>query len=292
MQTIVSYPKRGKWGDSSYSGNCSGYLIKDLLEYFRPNKVYDPMAGSGTTGDVCEDLGISYMQTDLNPNYGGIDILNDDVPTISDFIFWHPPYHNIYKYSGREWGNNLDNRDISRTNNYHKFIKQINKIQAKLIRSLKTGGRIAILVGDITKGGNFRSMQKDMQWYGKPEKIIIKAQHNYSSKNNNYNGNYIETVHEFVLIFNRDDCYIFPAKIMKPVTIDLRNTTKLTWKDVVLSSLEKLGGKAKLKELYDEIKNHKKTENNNNWKAKIRQVVRQYQEDFKRIGKGKYKLAF
>ncbi len=291
LKTIVSYPERGKWGKSSYSGNCSGYLIKDLLEYFKPKNVYDPMAGSGTTGEVCKDLGIKYTETDLNPRYGGLDILNEDVPVISDFIFWHPPYHTMYKYSGREWGSQPDNRDISRTSSYNKFIKQLNEIQAKLIRSLRKGGHIAILVGDITKNGVFRSIQKDMQWYGKPRKIIIKAQHNYQSGRKNYSGNYIETVHEFVLIFKRDDCYIIPAKVIKSIAVDLRDTTKLTWKDVVLSALEKLGGRAKLKKLYREIKGHEKTNNNQHWKAKIRQVLRRHAQEFKPMGEGVYSLG-
>lgn len=291
LKTIVSYPDRGKWGESSYSGNCSGHLIKDLLEYFQPQKVYDPMTGSGTTGEVCKDLRIECIETDLNPEYGGLDILNEDVPVISDFIFWHPPYFNIYKYSGEEWGTKPNNRDISRTNNYSKFIKQINTIQAKLIRSLRKGGHIAILVGDITKKGVFRSMQKDMQWYGKPRKIIIKAQHNYQSGRKNYSGKYIETVHEFVLVFKRDDCYIISAKVIKALNIDLRETTKLTWKDVVLSALEKLGGQAELKELYQEIKNHKKTRNKRHWKAKIRQVVRDYDNEFRPSSRGVYSLA-
>jgi hypothetical protein len=29
--SVVSYPARGPWGDSKYRGNCSGYLVKDLI---------------------------------------------------------------------------------------------------------------------------------------------------------------------------------------------------------------------------------------------------------------------
>ena len=38
----------GPYGNRSYPGNCSGELIKDLLKYFRPQRVLDPMTGSGT----------------------------------------------------------------------------------------------------------------------------------------------------------------------------------------------------------------------------------------------------
>ena len=83
-----------------------------------------------------------------------------------------------------------------------------------------------------------------------------------------------------------DDCYIIPTKIIKGFDIDLRNTTKLTWKNVVLSSLEKLGGKAELKKLYQQIKGHKKTKSNRYWKAKIRQVLRRYSEEFMLVESG------
>lgn len=47
---IVSYPDRGPWGDSKYRGNTSGWLIRDLIEFFQPKSVLDPMEGSRTTG--------------------------------------------------------------------------------------------------------------------------------------------------------------------------------------------------------------------------------------------------
>ena len=34
MQSIVSYKDRGNFGDSKYRGNCTGYIIKDLLNQF------------------------------------------------------------------------------------------------------------------------------------------------------------------------------------------------------------------------------------------------------------------
>src|SRR5450755_2429785 len=49
---------RGEFGDSSYRGNCSGLLIEDLLSYYQPRSVLDPMAGGGTCPDVCKKLGI------------------------------------------------------------------------------------------------------------------------------------------------------------------------------------------------------------------------------------------
>lgn len=36
MQSIVSYKNRGIFGDSTYRGNCTGYIIKDLIQQFYP----------------------------------------------------------------------------------------------------------------------------------------------------------------------------------------------------------------------------------------------------------------
>jgi len=305
LQSIVSYKDRGKFGDNKYRGNTTGKIIRDLIEFYQPKHISDFMCGGNTTGEVVNEFkGVKYSGYDLNPKYSGFDALNDDIPHSSDFIFWHPPYWDIIKYSGKYdeegnyqkdwknrgmWGKPNPN-DLSRIRDYEDFIKKIDKIQAKMLRSLKTGGRIAILVGDIKKQGKLYSMQKDMSWFGSPEQVVIKAQHNYQSAGKKYNGKFIPIVHEYLLIFKRDDCYIIPATVTKRINIDLRQTTKLTWRDLVYSSLEKLRGYAELKDLYSEIENHKKTKSNKNWKAKIRQTVQNY-EDFNKVNRGKYKLA-
>lgn len=291
--TIVSYPDRNnKYGNNQYRGNCSGQLIKDLLEFYKPKRVFDPMVGGGTTLDVCIELGIEHLCLDLNPKYGGFDALNDEIPESSDFIFWHPPYHDIIQYSGNMYGNSPDPRDLSRCTSYEEFIKKLDIVQAKLLASLRKGGRIAILVGDIKRKGVLYSMQRDMSWFGQPEQVVIKAQHNCWSDNQVYsNNNFIPIKHEYLLIFRRNDCYIIPARVTKTVGVDLRQSEKITWNAVVLAAMEKLGGKATLEQLYKEVEGHKKTQTNSNWKEKIRQVVQTY-KDYVRTSKGEYALAY
>ena len=290
MNTVVSYPDRGVGGNNNYRGNCSPLLIEDLLKFFQPKKVFDPMVGGGTTIDVCKKLGIEHMCLDLNPTYGGFDALSEEIPVASDFVFWHPPYHQIIQYSGNAWGTQPDSRDLSRCSNYGEFIKKINVIQAKLLTSLKKGGHIAILVGDVKKNGVLYSIQKDMDWYGSPLYLIIKAQHNCWSDKQVYDGKLIRIVHEYCLVFKRDDCYVLPVKTVKQISCDLRNSEKISWRDVVLSALMKLGGKASLEMLYEEIQGHKKTKTNDHWKDKVRQVVQSY-KDFVNIARGEYSIA-
>ncbi|MFW5962000.1 MAG: DNA methylase N-4/N-6 [bacterium] len=298
MTSVVSYPTRGKWGKSKYRGNCSGFIVKDLLElkYINPRLVYDPMAGSGTVGDVCDDLGIDCLLTDLNPKYGGVDMLKDEVPQSSDFIFWHPPYHDIIKYSGDQWGQKPHHNDLSRCGSYPEFIEKINKVHGKLLHSLRKGGWLAILIGDSTKGGYY-PIFKDMDWYGQPHRVIIKLQHNcYTTDSKRYgggNGNFIPQNHEYCILFNKDDCYVIPARIVKLGSYDSRNTVDeevVPWKFVIMNALERLGGTATLQDLYKELEGHRRAELNEHWKAKVRQVVQIYPE-FTRLDRGKYILT-
>lgn len=39
MNSILSYKDRGPYGNANYRGNCSGYVIKDLIEQlYKDNK--------------------------------------------------------------------------------------------------------------------------------------------------------------------------------------------------------------------------------------------------------------
>ena len=160
-----------------------------------------------------------------------------------------------------------------------------------MISSLRRGGRIAILVGDVKRKGRLYSLQKDMDWYGAPEQVVIKTQHNCRSDKVNYSGKFIPIVHEYLLIFKRDDCYIVPCTVVRQVGIDLRQRPMQTWRDVVKDALEFLGGKAELGRLYNELNGHAKTESDQNWQAKIRLTLQRYTKDFQRVSEGCWALA-
>ena len=51
---------------------------------------------------------------------------------------------------------------------------------------------------------------------------------------------------------------------------------KLTWKEIVRTTLLELGGQGHLSEINKIVKGHPKTNNNPTWRATIRKVVRQY----------------
>src|SRR5262245_2624387 len=63
----------GNYGSRRYPGNCPGNLIKDLLRYFRPRNVCDPMTGSGTCRDVCKELKLPHFAADLRSGFNACD---------------------------------------------------------------------------------------------------------------------------------------------------------------------------------------------------------------------------
>ena len=67
-------PDRGPWGSARYRGNCSGYLIRDLLQEYEPASFLEIFAGGGTGRDVARDLGYDRsVHLDLNPAWGGFE---------------------------------------------------------------------------------------------------------------------------------------------------------------------------------------------------------------------------
>lgn len=288
LTTVVSAPERGIGGDNKYRGNFAPNFIKPILEFYKPKFLYDPMCGSGTSGDVCKELGIENYMTDLNPKYNGLDVLNEEIPVISDFIMWHPPYHDIIQYSGKMWGQRPDPRDLSRCSSYEEFIQKINYIEEKLYSSLEKGGRLAVLVGDIKRKGVLYSMQKDMAWIGTPEQVIIKTQHNCVSDNTTYSGRFIPIAHEYLVILKKTGSFAIPIKKSSDEEKNIRNDATKTWKDVVLAALIDVGGEASLSDIYDVVEPTEKAKQNQYWREKVRQTLQT--PAFVRITRGKYKV--
>jgi len=206
LNSIISYPNRGPFGRSTYRGNCTGYLIKDLLFYYKPKNFLECFAGSGTGFDVAKAIGYkNSVHLDLNDKFGNFNMLTDTLPQNYEFIFSHPPYWNIVKYSGtgNVWGNKIHKDDISHIENYDIFITKLDTINKKVYDSLPKGGRHAILLGDVRKKGKYYSIIKDMKWYGELESHLIKIQHNMNSLKKVYNNNFIPIMHEHLLVFKK-----------------------------------------------------------------------------------------
>jgi len=207
LNSILSYPQRGPYGNSRYRGNCSGYIIEDLLSYYKPQNFLECFAGGGTGYDVAQKLGYkNSIHLDLNKRFGEFNILKDELPKGADFVFSHPPYWNIIKYSGinNVWGDKPHRDDLSHIDNYQNFVNQLNVANKKIYESMVRGGRHALLLGDIRRNGKYYSLIKDIQWFGEIEAHLIKIQHNTQSERKKYyNRNFIPIAHEHLLIFKK-----------------------------------------------------------------------------------------
>ena len=295
MKSIVTYPERGNYGNSRYRGNATGKLLLDLHKVYKFDEISDYMSGSFTTHDVGNELGIITNCYDLNGLRGEetkFDLVSDEIRERNKFIYWHPPYWDIIKYSGNMYGDKPLKNDLSHIKDYEEFIRAINYCLAKQFASLKVGGRMAILMADVKKNHKLYSMLLDMNKLGTIEQIVIKEQHNCMSNHRKYfNENFIKIAHEYCLILRKDEPLILDYMITKRGQMDVRDSINITWKDLIAATLENIGGKASLNIIYSKIENHKKVNNNQHWKEKIRQTLQINKNIFVNIDKGVWALA-
>lgn len=296
LTSIVSYPERGEGGNNRYRGNCSPKLIEDLIGFFKPQEICDYMCGSGTTRDAAEKCGIASHIYDL---HSGFDLLNSEIPERPQFIFWHPPYWDIIKYSDvmykaseveEKYGYDPRKSDLSRIADWDKFVEVMNYAMMKQFSALEKGGRMAVLMGDIKKKGKLYSMLSEIVKPGTPENIIIKAQHNCFSDNIRYSGSFIPILHEYVLIVRKDNPLLIPILITKKLDSDIRDMRGATWRDVVAAVLEDEGRSVPLSVIYEKIEPYKKARQNQWWKEKVRQTLQLHPDQFESTQRGVWRL--
>ncbi len=206
LTSVVSYPQRcSLWGDGRYPGNCDGRLFKNLVLRYGAKVVADPMMGSGTTRDVVEGLNrhlgsdITFWGNDLRH---GFNLLNEDLPGPFDFVWLHPPYWNIVRY------NEGNPADLSNLDDYAKFRAALEVCVLRCACALITGGRLAVLIGDVRRRGQYTSIMRDVlaleEHIGELRSVVIKAQHNCRSDRKSYGKmEDLPIKHEYCLIFKK-----------------------------------------------------------------------------------------
>lgn len=299
MQSIVSYPDRGSYGRNTYRGNCSGLLIKDLIAQYRLRGLSDFMVGSGTTEDVVREAGLRGDFADLNR---GFDMMSQDIPARAENIFWHPPYHDMIVYSGKQYDPAAVERqtglsaetiladDLSRCASWEEFVRKMNYCMFKQFSALEKGGRMFVLVGDMKRHGRLFSMIRELACPGTMENIIIKAQHNTWSGRQDYSGNFVPIVHEYLLVTKKDAGLIVPVTWGEGNDYDMRSFRDQSWRDLVHAIVEDAGGRMTLAGLYDALRDSAKAKANAHWKEKVRQTVQDIRY-FTRTERGCYALA-
>lgn len=193
---------RGDFGDSTYRGNCSGLLIRDLLKYYGPKSILDPMEGSGTARDVANAMGIAYQGYDLRNGFDATSPDNFcDIEPV-DFVWLHPPYSDLIS-----WTN--DERCLSNCQSKDEFYKKLRSVVQNCIRALRPKGHIAILIGDVRKNGHYYGLPF-LAWktatelgleLAAPE--IVRLSHGASSTARSYSFSFIPRVHDICFVFRR-----------------------------------------------------------------------------------------
>ncbi len=199
--SVWSFPERGNWAthDSKYRGNCSPYVVRNLLLRYskKGDWVLDQFAGGGTSLVEAKLLGRNAIGTDINSaaldrckekiafeyNNSKIEVRNADSRTLNfvkdssiDFICTHPPYAYIIKYSDGIEG------DLSLLN-YDEILEAMEQVAMEAYRVLKKGKYCAFIIGDIRQKGSVRPLGFDtMKVFEKAgfklKEIVIKQQHN------------------------------------------------------------------------------------------------------------------
>ncbi len=308
LTSFMAFPERGEGGKSTWRGNCSPKVIESVARYVMDSKKYygkdisdftllDPMSGSGTSEQVAKRLGIRSVLYDLNPKpacgRGNWNALRDEVDESGDLIFFHPPYHNVIAYSGNMWGSPHPD-DLSRCATYGEFVEKLNYVIKKLYMALRKDGRLAVLVGDIRTKGQFHSMQNDMMKIGKYESFLVKAQFNCASDTKRYAKPFIPVVTEYLLLFQKEAVFLVPFSKTLSSVFDIRkkDDPSLTWHHLIRMTMESIGGKARLTDLYSLLEEHPKAKKNEHFRERIRATIYEHKDQYLSCERGEYHLRY
>lgn len=193
---------RGDFGKASYPGNCSGLLIRDLLVYYQPRNLLDPMQGSGTAGDVARSLNVPCDGFDLRTGFDATDPKSFDGLGGYDMVWLHPPYHDLIKY-------NDEPRCLSRCDSLDDFLQRLEAVLRNCLEVLTEHGKLIILIGDVVRKGQhlalpFRTWQTAAGLgleLACPE--IIRLSHGASSTQKRYPFPLIPRVHDVCLVLRK-----------------------------------------------------------------------------------------
>jgi DNA modification methylase len=135
-------------GNNKYPGVTPAFVIYNLVwRYTKPGDlVLDPMAGSGTTIDVCKEERRRVMAFDIVPTRD--DIIQADarkLPVedgIADLVFVDSPYGDNIRYNDHP--DNIGHIPATE----EKFYEELDKVMAECYRVMKKGAVLGWLIGD------------------------------------------------------------------------------------------------------------------------------------------------
>ncbi len=209
LTSLYHHDSDNRYRDSSHPGNCGGSLIRDLILYFGSSNVFDPMSGSGTCKQVCDDLGVDCWSSDIhdgfdasNPgNFFGDNQLFD--AEWFDFIWLHPPYWRMKLYADNP-------NDLSRATTLDEFLERYAHVIANSAHVLERGGKLAILMGDyVDRGMGFIPLVYHTKRLAFEAGLtsactdIIRFSHGASSSTKVYRSAIIPALHDICMVFTK-----------------------------------------------------------------------------------------
>jgi DNA modification methylase len=144
-----SYGKTPK-GNNKYAGVTPAFVIWNMIQrYTEPgDTVLDPMCGSGTTIDVCNEEGRKAIGYDIAPPPYRSDVKQNDARQIPlpdcsvDMVFIDSPYGDNIRYN--EHPDNIGHISSEK----QEFYEALEKVMDECYRVLKPGKVIGWLIGD------------------------------------------------------------------------------------------------------------------------------------------------
>lgn len=161
LSSVWDFGNRDNYaGDANFYGNAPTQVVEQCILRLTKETdfVVDPMAGSGTTIDVCKAYNRKVKAFDLTPTRKEV-VQNDsrNIPLrdfSTDLVFLHPPYWDMVKYS-------IKQNDISRLP-LNNFLDSMTQIINESQRILKKDKYLCILIGDIVRKGKFISLSRKL----------------------------------------------------------------------------------------------------------------------------------
>ena len=150
--TLWDYPKqsygRTPKGNNKYPGVTPAFIVWNLIQRYTKlgDLVVDPMAGSGTTIDVCKEEGRQVIGYDLSPAHP--EVIQNDARNIPlkddsvDMVFIDSPYSDNIRYSDHpDCIGKISCED-------ERFFEELEKVANEAYRILKPGKVLGWLIGD------------------------------------------------------------------------------------------------------------------------------------------------
>lgn len=176
--TLLSFSQcKKEYGRDDYPGRMPGQIIEHLLWYYTElfDIVLDPMAGSGTTVDVCKAMYRRYQAYDLIKDESkGIeehDIVKDGVPHRKNFppqlIILDPPYWSQKEdsYVAQETG--LAKMPLDR------FYEAMSEIVEQCTEILVSGGYLAVIISPSQIAGKIYDHIKQIWDFIESQKNLV-----------------------------------------------------------------------------------------------------------------------